>query len=97
MVLVIMAERWKAAVSYRDIFETLASRTITMMCDTERETSLVPGLPASRQPWVAEQPAVEHLPLEEWMDNMADTGMCEGVQSMLDGFLGDWETSGFQT
>jgi hypothetical protein len=104
MVLVIMAERWKAAVSYRDIFETLATKTITMICDTETEGLPVPALPASGQPWVTEQPATEQslaqLPFEDWMDkidNVADMGMCEGVQSMLEMFLGDTSIMGFQT
>ncbi|KAF7541951.1 hypothetical protein G7054_g357 [Neopestalotiopsis clavispora] len=33
MVLVVMAERWTGATPYRDIFETLSKRTITMMTD----------------------------------------------------------------
>lgn len=33
MVLVIIAERWSAAAPYRDIFEMLAERTISMVCD----------------------------------------------------------------
>lgn len=31
-VLIIIADRWPAAISYRDIFETLSERTISMMC-----------------------------------------------------------------
>ncbi|KAF5510549.1 Positive regulator of purine utilization [Colletotrichum siamense] len=32
-VLIIIAERWNLATSYRDIFETLSQRTITMVCN----------------------------------------------------------------
>jgi hypothetical protein len=31
-VLIIIADRWPSAISYRDIFETLSERTLTMMC-----------------------------------------------------------------
>ena len=31
-VLIIIADRWPSAISYRDIFETLSERTISMMC-----------------------------------------------------------------
>lgn len=100
MVLAVIAERWKAAVSYRDIFETLAIKTVTMMCDNDREALLVQGLPACRQPWITEQSEIEqslrHLDWQEWIENVADIGMCEGAQSVLDGFLGDRETDNFQ-
>ena len=101
MVLVIMAERWKAAASYRDIFETLTSKTITMMCDTERASWPVAQSNTRKQPWVADQPATEQslkqLPFQEWVDNVADIGMCEGVQSMLDTFLGERDIYGFES
>lgn len=93
MVLVIMAERWKAAAPYRDIFDTLSSKTITMMCDTERAPWPISQSNTRKQPGAVTQPATEqplgHLPFQEWIENVADIGMCEGVQSMLDTFLGE--------
>ncbi len=94
-VLVIMAERWKAASPYRDIFETLASKTINMICDVERENWLVPGLPALQQNWGGEhgsqtvEEQFEQLPFSEWVENVADMGMCGGVEMLLDGLMGE--------
>lgn len=34
-VLIIIADRWPSAISYRDIFETISERTISMMCEEQ--------------------------------------------------------------
>lgn len=45
-VLIIIADRWPSAISYRDIFETLSERTISMMCgengDSSRDVGVFP-------------------------------------------------------
>lgn len=78
-VLVIIAERWKLATSYRDLFEMLSERTISMMCgdlsdgnDVVAEVGGVEGDNAKEeQPgmpdWTAEFDGLD-LPLEsEWL------------------------------
>lgn len=37
IVLMVLAERWKVAAPYRDVFEALASRTRTMMANKSYE------------------------------------------------------------
>lgn len=39
-VLIIIADRWPQAISYRDIFETLSERTINMMCGEDSSAGL---------------------------------------------------------
>ncbi|KAL4940185.1 fungal-specific transcription factor domain-containing protein [Aspergillus oleicola] len=43
-VLVIIAERWKLATSYRDLFETLSQKTISMMCEPTLQDWINNGL-----------------------------------------------------
>jgi hypothetical protein len=44
-VLVIMAERWKQATTYRDTFETLSEKTISMICsDQAFSANMMPTL-----------------------------------------------------
>ncbi|KAH7159549.1 fungal-specific transcription factor domain-containing protein [Dactylonectria estremocensis] len=83
MVLVILAERWSDAAPYRDIFEALASRTMTMMADTQQgkeiaSTALVPG-----QDYYPED-------LPQWMEGITDTGISLGVDLLLSGLIDDF-------
>jgi len=83
MVLVVMAERWEAAASYRDIFETLANKTIAMVCDKGRESQLAVG-----QSMGLELENDMDL-MNEWIMNAADVGMCNGVEKLLNDLMGD--------
>ncbi|KAH9227624.1 hypothetical protein K456DRAFT_1742092 [Colletotrichum gloeosporioides 23] len=57
-VLIIIAERWNLATSYRDIFETLSQRTITMVCNDGHK----PG-PTSL-PAIGQGPSMDsHVPM----------------------------------
>jgi hypothetical protein len=61
-VLVIIAERWNLATSYRDLFEALSEKTISMVCGDE-------NLPnPSRAPWGLENPSEDPI-LEDWINN----------------------------
>lgn len=52
-VLVIIAERWNEASSYRDIFEILSERTISMMCGDDNDVQTAPNA-FSAGPWLGE-------------------------------------------
>ncbi len=82
IVLVIIAERWEAAAPYRDIFETLASRTMTMMADKKHQEWILPGTSTD---------ALDQSPgeLTQWMASIADTGMSDGYDRLLTGLVGD--------
>ncbi|KAF7561495.1 hypothetical protein G7046_g2644 [Stylonectria norvegica] len=76
IVLVLMAERWDTAAPYRDIFETLASRTMTMMDDRTE------GKPTSTSA-LDDADAGGEGDLMQWMTEMADGGMSEGFNGLL--------------
>jgi hypothetical protein len=83
MLLVVIAERWKSAGPYRDIFEALASRTMTMMVDKNHEQwmLLAPSTLSDRQ-----------VPgnLTQWMADIADVGMSDGVDRALNNLIGEF-------
>ncbi|KAF5706694.1 positive regulator of purine utilization [Fusarium mundagurra] len=76
MVLVILAERWPEAAPFRNIFEVLASRTMTMMTDSHQGKEVMP---------IAIGPEQETYPegLSQWMAVMSDTGLTNGVDWLL--------------
>lgn len=83
IVLVVMAERWKGAAPYRDIFEALASRTRTMMVDKSYEwwtesncSTLSDGL--------------DQGDLTQWMADINDMGISDGVDRILTGLIGEF-------
>jgi hypothetical protein len=82
IVLVMMAERWDAAAPYRDIFEALANRTITMMDDKTHENWNLPH--ALTQP-----DDLDADDLMQWMTNIADTGMADGIDGLLTSLIGE--------
>lgn len=81
MVLVAIAEGWQGAAPYRDTFEALAAKTITMMMGRSRATSPL------RLPIEPEAP--EEGSWADWMNDVVDTRVLEGVDGLLAGFLGD--------
>ncbi|KAG9254069.1 fungal-specific transcription factor domain-containing protein [Emericellopsis atlantica] len=83
MVLVILAERWPEAASYRDIFEVLASRTMTMLTDVQQgkmvgSTALVQG----------QEAYPEDLP--QWMAGISDTGYSTGADWLLSELIDEY-------
>ncbi|KAL5341016.1 fungal-specific transcription factor domain-containing protein [Aspergillus crustosus] len=61
-VLVIIAERWNLATSYRDLFEALSEKTISMVCGDDNLTN------PSRAPWGGENTSEDPL-LQDWINN----------------------------
>ncbi|KXH27020.1 hypothetical protein CSIM01_12595 [Colletotrichum simmondsii] len=59
-VLIIIAERWNLATSYRDIFEALSQRTITMVCnDGQKPTAAAPSGVNTSLPAIGPGPGAE--------------------------------------
>lgn len=81
IVLVLMAERWDAAAPYRDIFETLANRTITMMSDRAEEKHTLPTALTETDSW-------DEGGLTQWMSQMADVEMPAEFDGLWGGFTG---------
>ncbi|KAM0820228.1 putative Zn(2)-C6 fungal-type domain-containing protein [Seiridium cardinale] len=85
-VLVIIAERWHEAASYRDIFEVLSERTISMMCGGDSDTASRPNAASSGGPWIGEMAqladmsgfgdagnpdqADTYVPLQDWITEL---------------------------
>ncbi|KAL4877772.1 fungal-specific transcription factor domain-containing protein [Aspergillus karnatakaensis] len=61
-VLVIIAERWNLATSYRDLFETLSEKTISMVCGDENLSN------PPRGPWGLDSNTEDPL-LQDWINN----------------------------
>lgn len=82
IVLVIIAERWKVAAPYRDIFETLANRTIRMMNDR------AVGQPG---PLVVaeERNSGNDGDLMQWVTSITDAGVSEELNGLLASLVGD--------
>ena len=73
-VLVIIAERWNLATSYRDIFETLSERTINMICGGGKEPEMPTNLLGSQALPTAVPTFVESdpPPLQDWIMGLDD-------------------------
>ncbi|KAK7214664.1 hypothetical protein V2G26_002667 [Clonostachys chloroleuca] len=84
IMLVLMAERWKAAAPYRDTFETLAKRTITMMDDK-------PGGARNLSDATPEPQTSPKDGLAQWMALISDAGITEGyINGLLNSVVGDF-------
>lgn len=87
MVLVVMAERWKAAAPYRDIFEALASKTMSMAANQDKHPS-----DAHRAAVAATQQAEEldlSWELSQWVSNIPDVEMSDGMETFLTALIGN--------
>ena len=84
MVLVVLAERWEQAASYRDIFEALASKTMSMIVVKDRERWMVSNAPATHF-------ESHSLPdsMAQWVTDIADVGMSDGIEDLLSGLVSD--------
>ncbi|KAF5529624.1 purine utilization positive regulator [Fusarium mexicanum] len=87
MVLVAIAEGWQAAAPYRDTFEALASRVIAMVFKKNRTEQT--SLPLSSEAEAGDQ---NQDTWGHWMNDMANAGVLEGVDGLLEGFIGDFAT-----
>ena len=67
-VLVIIAERWKPASSYRDLFETLSERTINMICGESVSTKPVFNDTVGGKDFNDTVPTT--VPFEDWINNL---------------------------
>ena len=84
-VLVVMSQRWDSVAPYHDIFEALSTRTISMMLDKNQaqQTDLHPTMVSN---------GLDADDLTEWMSGINDVGMSEGVDTILNGLIGDFES-----
>lgn len=80
MVLVVIAESWEDAAPYRDIFETLASRTMSMIMGTNHDHPPLPASPALSDD--SDREAVTR-----WIADIDNQGMLSGFDELLSGFL----------
>ncbi|KAH6695013.1 fungal-specific transcription factor domain-containing protein [Plectosphaerella plurivora] len=82
MVLVAIAEGWGQAAPYRDIFEALASRTMSMVFGGKPE--------ASADSQVADTGIAERDGMADWMADIDNMGMFSGFDDLLSGFMDDF-------
>ena len=75
ILLTVMAERWDSVAPYRDIFEALTARTLSMMVDRmhEAHSSTVENVPNDD----------EDLDWDQWIADITDTGMSGTVDKLL--------------
>lgn len=78
VVLVIMTERWAAAQPFRDMFQSLASITHTMLAEQDEKDAREPALPL---PTGASNRLPEHLA------GILGIGMCSSVEHVLGSML----------
>lgn len=89
MVLVILAERWTEAAPFRDLFEALASRTMTMMVTRQqKEQETATSTSMALIPWQDQFPE----DLSQWMAGITDSGMSLGADWLLSGLIDDFRT-----
>jgi hypothetical protein len=98
VVLVVSGERWTAAAPFRDIFEVLSSRTVTMMADMQQQhrqqqqhgTETGTGIqPAPMNMNVTGQ---ETFPpdLEQWIAGISDLGSMSSTEWFLNELVEDF-------
>jgi hypothetical protein len=87
VVLSLMAERWKVAASHRDLFDTLANRTIDVVCNKDfegwSEEAGTAGVSILGHDSMQMEPLVGH-----WIMQIAQSGMSMGVETLLADFHG---------
>lgn len=90
-VLVIIAERWNLATSYRDIFETLSERTINMICGGGKEPELPTNLLGSQTLPTAVPTFVESdpPPLQDWIMGLDDMSIPQDSGWLVHELLSD--------
>ncbi|KAJ5164843.1 transcriptional regulator family: Fungal Specific TF [Penicillium coprophilum] len=89
-VLVIIAERWNLATSYRDIFETLSEKTINMICGNEKLAGPLPPQSLWFAPCDTLPPG---LLSRDWGLGFEDLSMPEGSDWFIQEFLQEFPES----
>lgn len=87
MILVVMAERWKNVGAYRDIFEALSSRTMSMTMEENRDLQTFPTSSTTSH-------HADPDDLNQWMADISEVGMSGGIDRLLDGLVGDYFLQG---
>lgn len=87
MVLVVIAQGWEGAAPYRDIFEVLASRTMSMIVTRNCQHRQLPTTPALSD--TSDREAVTR-----WIADIDDMGMLDGFDGLLSGFMDDFTPYG---
>lgn len=93
LLLAVMAERWEGVAPYRDIFEALAARTLTMLVERGAEDQGALAVPAAVGTAAAgaETSALldgagledDGLDWDQWIADITDTGMSGTVDKLL--------------
>jgi hypothetical protein len=83
MILVILAERWKEVAPFRDVFEALASRTMTMLADVQ-QGKVVDSIALAQ----GQTAYPEDLP--QWMEGITHAGMSSGTDWLLSELIDDF-------
>lgn len=89
MLLAIMAERWKGAAPYRDLFERLASRAMAMLVDRKQHET-APALPSSS----TDPNYLGTEDLTQWAAQIADVGMPDAYGGLLNSLISDYSLEG---
>lgn len=100
-VLIIVAERWNLATSYRTAFETLSERTIRMICGDVDDLSNSVSLPfATDAHRPGQQSATQDAPgtaeplFQDWIMGLEDMGIPRESEWFVDELLRDVNASG---
>ncbi|OQE39808.1 hypothetical protein PENCOP_c006G01253 [Penicillium coprophilum] len=89
-VLVIIAERWNLATSYRDIFETLSEKTISMICGDDKLAGPAP----SQSQWTAPSDTLPPGMLSrDWSLGFEDLSIPQGSDWFIQEFLQEFPES----
>lgn len=91
MVLVAIAEQWKDAAPYRDVFEILSNHTMTIMTSWQEGNALQTATGATAVQMTARHDTIFPEYLLDWMTGISqDTGISTGVDRLLNGFFDDF-------
>ncbi|KAL4750035.1 hypothetical protein BDW72DRAFT_213691 [Aspergillus terricola var. indicus] len=91
MVLVAIAEQWKDAAPYRDVFEALSNHTMTIMTSWQEEDGLQTTPGTATVQTTARHDTIFPEYLLQWMTGISqDTGISTGVDRLLNGFFDDF-------
>ncbi|KAI5461692.1 fungal-specific transcription factor domain-containing protein [Mariannaea sp. PMI_226] len=84
MVLVVIAQAWEEAAPYRDLFEGLVNRTMTMIVSRNN------GAHVSSTPLASAFTSTEQETLTQQMADVADLGMSGEMEALLAGFMDEF-------
>ncbi|KAI1630290.1 fungal-specific transcription factor domain-containing protein [Exophiala viscosa] len=82
IVLVLIAQWNDAAAPYRDIFEALATRTMTMLVDKGAETP-------TALDFAPQADSLDSENFSQWISDITEGGMADGLGDLLNGLVGE--------